>query len=496
MRCCVKLLWLFSVMAIAGGVALSQVTLPQIGGFEGTMPAYWGVGNQPSGATLSWATDQFRSMGHSLKIAKASATSDSAAWISNNMCDIWSPTILPNVDILLGAYVMTQGVNTSPATDDAKWYVAYDFWDRMGNFITETKLPVDQSTATSSGWIADTNNPLTTILPDTAYTLTVKFVAGKNATGTVWADDFVFYGRAGAWAGQDWNTSVGVPTGWYYWLPQIGGNDGVLNDGFENTVVTNEAAHSGNYSLKFNMPFGRTVHDGYVGIKRLMFDDLGAGTSIKDGDSLQLGVWIKASNLVPDSAAKYPGTWSVGLTPLFFTGVGNNFGYSPIGGGDFTFAFPPDTGFNWTRYTLNVQVPVGQSVNSMEVRLHVYSQFTGIVYFDDLTVTDLGQPPAGVSDRKDNLPKTYQLMQNYPNPFNPSTVISYAMPREGPVSLVIYNILGQRVRTLIDNVRSAGQYEITWDGRDDAGQVVGTGVYIYELRAGGLAFAKKMLLLK
>jgi hypothetical protein len=100
-----------------------------IGSFEQTLPSYWTKGSEPAGATLSWATDQFRSMGHSLKIAKPSATADSAAWISDNMCDIWSPTHSKNVDIFLGAYVRTQGVNTSPATEDAKWYISYTFWD-------------------------------------------------------------------------------------------------------------------------------------------------------------------------------------------------------------------------------------------------------------------------------------------------------------------------------------------------------------------------------
>jgi hypothetical protein len=76
----------------------------------------------------------------------------------------------------------------------------------------------------------------------------------------------MFYGRAGAWAGQDWNTNLGVPTGWYYWLPPNGGNDGLLNDGFENTVVTSEAAHSGMYSLKFDLPFTES-HAGFVGTK-------------------------------------------------------------------------------------------------------------------------------------------------------------------------------------------------------------------------------------
>src|SRR5664279_1997753 len=124
--------WMWPVLLVtfAAGMALAQATdLPTISSFEGTLPAYWTMGGQPSGATLSWATDQFRSMGHSLKIAKPAVTADSASWISNNMVDIWDGTIPKNVDILVGAYVKTSGVNTAPATNDAKWYVAYDFYD-------------------------------------------------------------------------------------------------------------------------------------------------------------------------------------------------------------------------------------------------------------------------------------------------------------------------------------------------------------------------------
>jgi hypothetical protein len=289
-----------------------------IGGFEGNLPSYWTKGNTPGGVSLDWASDDSRSFGHSLKITKPSTTSDSAAWVSQNMCDIWSPQHLKNVDILLGAYVKTAGVNINPATESEKWYVSYSFWDSGGVFIGETKLPVDQSVATSSGWIADTNGIGETTLPKDSWTTIIKFVAGKDATGTVWADYFIFTGRAGAWAGQDWNIGVGVPTGWFYWLPPIGGNDGVLANGFENTRVTTEASHSGTNSLKFDLPFTREPHDGFVGTKRFYFNDpLLAPTQavkqsrnimdVQPGDMLRLSVWIKTSNLVTDSAALYLG---------------------------------------------------------------------------------------------------------------------------------------------------------------------------------------------
>jgi hypothetical protein len=162
---------------------------------------------------------------------------------------------------------------------------------------------------------------------------------------------------------------------------------------------------------------------------------------------------------------------------------------------DYTFTFPPVTAFDWTQYTLDVQVPTGVDAKALEVRLHVYARFTGTVYFDDLTVQDIGTT-SGVAGNKDGVPGTFELANNYPNPFNPSTNIRYGVPHDSHVSLVIYNVLGQKVNGLVDMQRSAGRYDVVWDGRDDAGQSVGTGVYFYRLQAGETVLVKKMLLLK
>jgi hypothetical protein len=492
-------------------LSVTKLDAPQvaaIGGFEGTLPAYWNMGNQPAGSTLSWATDQGGPLGHSLKIVK-STTSDSASWISSNMCDIWSPNNPANVDILVGAYIKTSGVNVNPANDSAKWWVSYSFYDSSGTFIGETKLPIDQSVATNSGWEADTNGVGATVLPRASWKTIVKFVAGQKATGTVWADNFVFYGRGGAWAGQDWNTSVGVPQGFYYWLPPNGGNDGLFNSGFENTRVTSAQAHSGSNSLMFDMPFNRATHDGYVATQRYMLDGSGPNPSIvppgkngakrvqaKAGDVLHISVWVMADSLVPDSAALYPGTWAVGFTPLFFAGTGNNYGYNPVGPqNDYTFTFPAVTSFGWTQYSLDVTVPTGVSAAALEVRLHVYARFTGRVYFDDLNVQVIGST-LGVGASKNNLPKTYALDNNYPNPFNPTTTIQYAMPKTGQVSLVVYNILGQQVRSLLSGVVQAGYHNAIWDSKNDRGLTVPSGMYFYRLSVGNIAIVKKMLLIK
>jgi hypothetical protein len=96
----------------------------------------------------------------------------------------------------------------------------------------------------------------------------------------------------------------------------------------------------------------------------------------------------------------------------------------------------------------------------------------------------------------ENLPKKYTLYQNHPNPFNPETTIRFDMPRESLVSLEIYNMTGQLVRTFRNRKMTAGYHKIHWDGRDDRGVDLSSGVYFYRLRAGGFSRTRKMVFLK
>lgn len=93
-------------------------------------------------------------------------------------------------------------------------------------------------------------------------------------------------------------------------------------------------------------------------------------------------------------------------------------------------------------------------------------------------------------------PLTFALKQNYPNPFNPTTRIGFELPRAGQVTMVIFNILGQRVRELANRAYAAGKHEITWDGKDDWGTEVSSGIYFYRLRSGSTTLSRKMLLLR
>lgn len=103
--------------------------------------------------------------------------------------------------------------------------------------------------------------------------------------------------------------------------------------------------------------------------------------------------------------------------------------------------------------------------------------------------TGIGQPSG-------NMAKEFQLMQNYPNPFNPSTTISYQLPKEERVSLKIYNILGQEVRTLVNQKQAAGFHSVVWDGKDNLGHAATSGIYITRIQAGSFMKSMKMTLIK
>ncbi|HUI29380.1 MAG TPA: T9SS type A sorting domain-containing protein [Candidatus Acidoferrales bacterium] len=107
-----------------------------------------------------------------------------------------------------------------------------------------------------------------------------------------------------------------------------------------------------------------------------------------------------------------------------------------------------------------------------------------------LTTGDLTGIMAGVKSRP-GTPESYVLSQNYPNPFNPSTTIEYSVPRNGFVTLKVYNILGQEVSTLFSGVQHAGNYQATFDGAKFA-----SGVYFYRLQAGNVSITKKLVLIK
>ncbi len=106
-------------------------------------------------------------------------------------------------------------------------------------------------------------------------------------------------------------------------------------------------------------------------------------------------------------------------------------------------------------------------------------------------------PPLAIGDEpNDVLPQEFSLSQNHPNPFNPSTVIDFALPTRTNVSINIYNVLGQKIKTLVNKEYNAGYYKETWDGTVENGASAASGIYFYKIDAGEYTATKKMILLK
>jgi hypothetical protein len=171
---------------------------------------------------------------------------------------------------------------------------------------------------------------------------------------------------------------------------------------------------------------------------------------------------------------------------------------------------PPGGTFTVDRSSFTVAFGAHENVN-LVFTPPVSGNYAGVIRIahnvpgqDTLTVYLEGTtgPPLGISGES-TLPKEFAVSQNYPNPFNPNTTIQFQLPKPGEVKLVIYNTLGQKVRTLVNRKFPAGYHDVTWDGRTDLGQRAASGIYIYRFQvsapsgnAGEYSRVMKMILMK
>ncbi len=119
---------------------------------------------------------------------------------------------------------------------------------------------------------------------------------------------------------------------------------------------------------------------------------------------------------------------------------------------------------------------------------------TGLAaYFDNILVTQLAA--TSVEDNE-KVPTEFSLLQNYPNPFNPETQISYKLSNGGFTSLSVYDLLGREIKTLVSKEQSAGSYTVSWNGKNEFGNSVPSGVYMYSLKTGNFYESRKMILMK
>jgi len=123
----------------------------------------------------------------------------------------------------------------------------------------------------------------------------------------------------------------------------------------------------------------------------------------------------------------------------------------------------------------------------LEAQRHNYTYILEKWFEEPLDVGDEG---------KGALPREFALYQNYPNPFNPATLIKFDLPKPTHVKLEIFNLLGQRVTKLVDEARNAGRYSFIWDGNNQSGEEVASGVFFYRIEAGDYTKVRKMTILR
>ncbi len=203
-----------------------------------------------------------------------------------------------------------------------------------------------------------------------------------------------------------------------------------------------------------------------------------------------------------DAGTNHPTAY---IKPLTSTGLWSNMGSS---------GFPMLPGTEATAVTIGldtVYVAVDNEIYSFDLAgtswIMAYAYPTGtrinVLFYDELLAgTDIGffghNSSIVVSNENDSemTPQQFSLAQNYPNPFNPDTVISYELSVPGYTEMTIYNVLGQRITTLVHDCRTAGAYEVQWNGTNDQGLKVATGIYFYRLQLGEIRQTRKMLLIK
>jgi hypothetical protein len=132
------------------------------------------------------------------------------------------------------------------------------------------------------------------------------------------------------------------------------------------------------------------------------------------------------------------------------------------------------------------------SVASVMVRLK--NKESRLSFSMDALLNESVQPVGAVEIAA--VPTVFALAQNYPNPFNPSTTIKYQIATDANVTLDVYNLQGQKIRALVAKEQKAGYYSVVWDGRNEAGQTVSSGLYLYRVQAGSFVATHKMLLIK
>jgi hypothetical protein len=154
--------------------------------------------------------------------------------------------------------------------------------------------------------------------------------------------------------------------------------------------------------------------------------------------------------------------------------------------------------YSFSNYSFSGYTTVQATTSDIKINATIGSPISGVSQSNGFIIHGksnnccfiISNEVSGITEAKD-IPTQYCLYQNYPNPFNPKTNIKYSIPKEGMVTLSVYNTIGQKVSVLVNEKKSPGTYEIIWDASRFS-----SGVYIYYLTSGSYSNSKKLILLK
>jgi hypothetical protein len=470
---------LFLFLASSG---IGQTNLLTNGDIETITPNFWEKMGGDAEMTWAEAADTTFNNRRSFKISKTSTTAAAMGWKSVNNADLyWN-------NAGSGAYTLkfkakTDGVNTAPANDDAKIGVMFRFL-ASGVELGSKLVAVDQSTA-ATNWAEYPEALILSSEPDEVY---AELIMGKDATGTVWFDN-IDCNTSDAWTMGIFNGDAEIPQGWLNWASE--GDVGFAN------FVADTGAYSGDYSalLEENDTNGDEMVFYSTPVpaepdKWYKFSVWAKTEGVNTGDDMV------ASNPIPDVDQFLQERLGV---CFFFHVAPINTSWTTTGGDRFMY-FTQQTGHEnegWTQYNVISQAPDNAAGVSMRARFNPKAM--GKVWYDDFSIQPINVIISALETPQNSVtltPSDYKLGNNYPNPFNPETIIEYVVPAKGQVKILIYNMLGQKIRTLVNTFQSAGTYQVYWNGKNDAGSTLSSGVYFYQLQGENALITKKMTFIK
>ncbi|MDH7559535.1 MAG: T9SS type A sorting domain-containing protein [bacterium] len=445
------------------------------GDMEELRPNFWApFGDNQAGVQCEWAWEGYDSQ-HSFKVSKTATTAQPAGWVSENNAKLYWNNAKADRLYSLSFWAKTVGVNTNPATDDGKIGVLFSFY-AGGTLLGEQFVTVDQSVANKE-WTEYTDGLLIPAGtdPDEMY---MKLVMGKDATGTVYFDNIGC--GSDPWSMWPFNGDAETPEGWMEWHA---GTEGFAN-------LDNTEKHSGTWSALL-----RETDDN--GDEMVFYSE---PIPVEPNTWYKISVWVKRDQgltnpeWLPSNVTGY--RHDSRMNVCFFYHRDPIYTDWNLTGGDQFFYFDErDSSSDWTYYTIISKSQPDAAGLSVRARFNPFTK--GFCWYDDFTVQKVTLLPTAVEQFQPlaghQLPKQHELLQNYPNPFNPSTTIEYTVPRDGQVTLEVYNVLGQKVATLVDGFRLAGRYTVVWDGTDTFGKQVPSGMYVYKLNG---SITRKMMLVK